>query len=61
MATGTGKTITGLAAAAHLAEKLKKKLVVVIVCPYQHLVDQWVEDIELFIKKDNGEITCHGI
>ena len=26
----------------------KKKLAIIIVCPYQHLVEQWVEDIELF-------------
>ncbi|MDF2858276.1 MAG: hypothetical protein K0Q87_4127 [Neobacillus sp.] len=51
MATGTGKTITGLAAAAHLAKTLNHKLAVVIVCPYQHLVDQWVEDIQLFNMK----------
>ena len=51
MATGTGKTITGLAAASHLAKLLNYKLAVIIVCPYQHLVDQWVEDIELFNMK----------
>ena len=48
MATGTGKTYTGLGAAAKLNQKLKGKLAVIIVCPYQHLVEQWVEDIELF-------------
>lgn len=47
MATGTGKTYTGLGAVVKLFED-KKKLAVVIVCPYQHLVEQWVEDIELF-------------
>ena len=26
----------------------KKRLAVIIVCPYQHLVDQWVEDIVKF-------------
>lgn len=48
MATGTGKTYTGLGAAARLNQYLKGKLAVIIVCPYQHLVEQWVEDIELF-------------
>lgn len=48
MATGTGKTYTGLAAIATLSEALSDKLAVIIVCPYQHLVDQWVEDIEKF-------------
>ena len=51
MATGTGKTITGLAAAAHLSKIVNHKLAIIIVCPYQHLVDQWVEDIELFNMK----------
>lgn len=48
MATGTGKTYTGLGAVARLNEALKGELAVIIVCPYQHLVEQWVEDIELF-------------
>lgn len=47
MATGTGKTYTGLGAIARLYED-KKRLAIIIVCPYQHLVEQWVEDIELF-------------
>ena len=45
MATGTGKTFTGLGAITQLYKDLKGKLAVIIVCPYQHLVDQWVEDI----------------
>ncbi|MCI8487020.1 MAG: DEAD/DEAH box helicase family protein [Clostridia bacterium] len=45
MATGTGKTFTGLGAITQLYNDLKGKLAVIIVCPYQHLVDQWVEDI----------------
>ncbi len=44
MATGTGKTYTALAALSKLSS-CKERLVVVIVCPYQHLVEQWVEDI----------------
>lgn len=40
MATGTGKTITALSALARLREE-KKRMFVLIVCPYQHLVDQW--------------------
>ena len=47
MATGTGKTFTGLGAATWLLKK-NKRLAVIIVCPYQHLVEQWVEDIERF-------------
>lgn len=47
MATGTGKTFTGLGAAARLFKE-KKKAAIIIVCPYQHLVEQWVEDILKF-------------
>ena len=45
MATGTGKTYTGLGAITQLYKDMKGKLAVIIVCPYQHLVDQWVDDI----------------
>lgn len=47
MATGTGKTFTGLAALAELSKNVAR-LAVIIVCPYQHLVDQWVDDIKSF-------------
>lgn len=48
MATGAGKTVTALASVVSLSESLSNHLAVVIVCPYQHLVDQWVEDLVLF-------------
>ena len=48
MATGTGKTFTGLGAIANLSEYLGDDLAVIIVCPYQHLVEQWVDDIIRF-------------
>ena len=48
MATGTGKTYTGLGAISKLSEELDDDLAVIIVCPYQHLVEQWVEDIVRF-------------
>lgn len=48
MATGTGKTFTGLGAVSKLREDKADDLAVIIVCPYQHLVEQWVEDIERF-------------
>lgn len=47
MATGTGKTLTALGAIAELCKNVKR-LAVIIVCPYQHLVEQWVEDIRAF-------------
>ncbi|MFB7738492.1 DEAD/DEAH box helicase family protein [Streptomyces sp. NPDC056112] len=51
MATGTGKTLTALAAAAQLSSTLHKQgktLLTVVVAPYQHLVDQWAKDISWF-------------
>ena len=48
MATGTGKTFTGLGAISRLSGVLGDKLAVFIVAPYQHLVEQWVEDIVAF-------------
>ncbi len=47
MATGTGKTITALAASVRLFE-LEQRLVVIIAVPYQHLVDQWAEEAKVF-------------
>lgn len=48
MATGTGKTYTGIAAICKLYEESNGNLAVVIVCPFQHLVEQWLEDLEVF-------------
>ena len=48
MATGTGKTLTGLSAVSKLSESVNDYLAVIILCPYQHLVEQWVEDIVRF-------------
>ena len=48
MATGTGKTFTGLGAISKISEDLDDELAVIIVCPFQHLVEQWVEDIVKF-------------
>lgn len=51
MATGTGKTKTAMFAACHLARKLQEReepLVLVIVAPLQHLVDQWIAEVETF-------------
>lgn len=57
MATGTGKTYTGLAAVVKLYENRKAPLAILIVCPYQHLVAQWVDDILSFGIKP---IICHS-
>jgi superfamily II DNA or RNA helicase len=47
MATGTGKTITSLAASAKLFER-EGRIALVIAVPYQHLVDQWAEETRQF-------------
>ena len=48
MATGTGKTLTSLFATESLAAALDGRLTIVVLAPYQHLVDQWVTEIESF-------------
>lgn len=57
MATGTGKTYTALAALANLYQATKQNLAVFIVCPYQHLVEQWKDDIVAFGMKP---IVCYS-
>ncbi|MGK7956856.1 MAG: DEAD/DEAH box helicase family protein, partial [Crocosphaera sp.] len=47
MATGSGKTITALAIATELYEKIKLQ-VLVVVCPYRHLVTQWEKECKKF-------------
>jgi superfamily II DNA or RNA helicase len=47
MATGTGKTITALAASVHLYQR-ENRLAVIITVPYQHLVDQWEQEAREF-------------
>lgn len=48
MATGTGKTLTALASVEQLYRDNNKRIGIIIVCPYQHLVEQWAEDIVRF-------------
>jgi len=57
MATGSGKTLTGLGAVTRLFRDIDDKLAVFIVCPYQHLVEQWVEDI---VKFNISPIIAYG-
>lgn len=46
MATGTGKTFTSIGAYLELLKK--KKVALVILVPYVHLLDQWKTECELF-------------
>ena len=56
MATGTGKTLTGLYGITKLWNEIHK-MAIVIVCPYQHLVEQWVEDVKKF---NLNPIICYS-
>ncbi|MGK7906037.1 MAG: DNA phosphorothioation system restriction enzyme [Synechococcus sp.] len=47
MATGSGKTITALAIATRLFETIELK-VLLVVCPYRHLVSQWATECRKF-------------
>lgn len=47
MATGSGKTIVALAIAAELYGKIGLQVLLVI-CPYRHLVSQWARECEKF-------------
>ena len=57
MATGTGKTYTGIAALCKLFEE-KKRMIAVVVCPLTHLVEQWVEELQCF---NIQPIVAYGI
>jgi superfamily II DNA or RNA helicase len=48
MATGTGKTITALLAAARVVEAIDDSFLLVVAAPYQHLVDQWAAELRNF-------------
>ena len=51
MATGTGKTKTAMLAATQLGNALRQQeqpLVVLVLAPLQHLVDQWIAEVEDF-------------
>ncbi|ARV61681.1 DNA phosphorothioation system restriction enzyme [Nostocales cyanobacterium HT-58-2] len=47
MATGSGKTITALAIACELYKQINLQ-VLLVVCPYRHLVTQWARECEKF-------------
>ena len=55
MGTGTGKTITALTASTKLLKKLNYRMATIIVCPYTHLVEQWVDEEENFNEGNDGE------
>ncbi|ELC8434700.1 DEAD/DEAH box helicase family protein [Clostridium perfringens] len=57
MATGTGKTISSLFVTREY-KKEKKRMFLIILVPFTHLVDQWIENCKLFDYK--RIIKCYG-
>lgn len=47
MATGSGKTLTALSLACRVAKK-NRPLIIVVVCPFINLCNQWIEEIAGF-------------
>ena len=47
MATGSGKTITALSAIVRLTKE-RQRLFILVACPYQHLVEQWANEVSRF-------------
>lgn len=46
MATGTGKTITAIACIEERLLSNDPPKIVLVACPFQHLVDQWVDELK---------------
>ena len=47
MATGAGKTITALAAAVRVYQE-ERCLALIVIAPFQHLVEQWADEARVF-------------
>ena len=56
MATGTGKTLTALSL-AHLVYERNKPLVIVVVCPFLNLCEQWIREVAAFGVR---ALSCFG-
>ncbi|KGX91724.1 DEAD/DEAH box helicase family protein [Pontibacillus marinus] len=48
MATGSGKTFTSLGGLVRLSRHLNYNIFIVIVVPYQHLAEQWSDEVQVF-------------
>ena len=58
MATGTGKTITSLLATRRFLSG-KGKIFIIVLVPYIHLVNQWIDNIGLFYHLPI--VCCYGL
>ena len=56
MATGTGKTYTAAGAITKLYQD-KKRLLVIVCCPFSHLVEQWYKELQNF---NIDAFKCYG-
>ena len=56
MATGSGKTITALTVATRVAKK-NRPLMVVVICPYLNLCEQWIGEMARF---GFSPVSCFG-
>ncbi len=56
MATGTGKTLTALYAIKEIL-KVEKNVIINVVVPYVHLVDQWENEIN---RLSSNIVKCYG-
>jgi len=59
MATGTGKTFTALGCISNLYNSYNK-LLIVISCPFQHLITQWQRQVEKFDLEYDDLIIADG-
>jgi primosomal protein N' len=57
MATGTGKTYTAISAMERMIAR-EKNIVIIISCPFLHLISQWEKSIEEFRIKHPKVIAC---
>lgn len=57
MATGTGKTKTALACIESILADSESSWLVIVACPFQHLVDQWADELELM---EIETVRAHG-
>ena len=58
MATGTGKTMVAIECIRRVIDEPQSRNLIVITCPFTHLVTQWVEEIK---KWNIRSIPTHGL
>ena len=59
MATGTGKTLTSLSC-IRTVEQAYKRIITIIVVPYQHLVTQWKKEFIDYFDMEYFLVEAHG-